>query len=44
MTIMTTQKQIEANQQNAKKSTGPKSIKGKAVTKMNLITHQSQPI
>lgn len=36
---MVTQKQIQANQQNAQKSTGPKSDAGKAVAKMNAITH-----
>ena len=36
---MTTQKQIEANGQNAKQSTGPKSTEGKAVTRMNAMTH-----
>ena len=36
---MTTQKQIEANRQNARNSTGPKSAGGKAVTKMNALRH-----
>ncbi len=36
---MTTQKQIEANRRNAKQSTGPKSTKGKAVTKLNALKH-----
>jgi len=36
---MTSQKQIEANRQNAKRSTGPKSAKGKKVSRMNATTH-----
>ena len=36
---MTSQKQIEANQQNAKKSTGPKSEDGKAIVALNAIKH-----
>lgn len=36
---MTTQKQIEANRANAKKSTGPKSQQGKARSRYNSWTH-----
>ena len=36
---MTTEKQICANQQNAQKSTGPKSIEGKHKVSANRITH-----
>ncbi len=36
---MTSQKQIEANQQNAQQSTGPKTAEGKAVAKLNAIKH-----
>ena len=39
MTTMTSQRQIEANRQNATQSTGPKSTEGKAVTRMNAMTH-----
>jgi len=35
----TTQKQIEANKQNAQQSTGPKTDEGKAVSKYNAIKH-----
>jgi hypothetical protein len=34
---MATIKQIEANRLNAKKSTGPRSLEGKAVTRMNAV-------
>jgi hypothetical protein len=37
--IMTTEAQIKANQENAKKSTGPTSIEGKQRSSMNAITH-----
>ncbi len=36
---MTTEAQIKANQENAKKSTGPTSIEGKQRSSMNAITH-----
>lgn len=36
---MTSQKQIEANQKNAKRSTGPKSDDGKAVVARNATKH-----
>jgi hypothetical protein len=36
---MATDKQIEANRLNALKSTGPKSLSGKAVVRMNGATH-----
>jgi len=36
---MTTEKQIRANRRNAKKSTGPKTRKGKARSSQNAVTH-----
>lgn len=36
---MTSQKQVEANRKNAHKSTGPKTVEGKAVAKLNAIRH-----
>lgn len=36
---MTSQKQIEANRRNARKSTGPKTAKGKARVSRNAIKH-----
>ena len=36
---MTSQKQIEANRQNAQQSTGPKTADGKAIAKLNAIKH-----
>jgi hypothetical protein len=36
---MSTEKQIEANKQNASKSTGPRTIRGKAKTSRNAIRH-----
>jgi hypothetical protein len=36
---MATQKQIEANRRNAKKSTGPKTEAGKAKAKFNAVKH-----
>lgn len=36
---MTTEAQIKANQENAKKSTGPTSIEGKKRSSMNAVTH-----
>ena len=33
------QKQIVANRQSALKSTGPKSVQGKIISKQNAITH-----
>jgi hypothetical protein len=37
--MATSKKQIEANRRNAKKSTGPVSAQGKAVSSRNAITH-----
>ena len=39
---MTSAKQIEANRKNARKSTGPRTAKGKAITKFNAVTHGLQ--
>ena len=36
---MATQAQIKANRQNAQKSTGPKTAKGKVVVAQNAIKH-----
>jgi hypothetical protein len=36
---MTTPKQIEANRRNAKKSSGPKTTRGKGITKLNALKH-----
>ena len=36
---MTTDKQLQANQENAKLSTGPKSEEGKAIAKLNSLKH-----
>lgn len=36
---MTTQKQIEANRQNALVATGPRSVEGKAITAKNAVKH-----
>ncbi len=36
---MTTQKQIEANRRNSRRSTGPKTRTGKAESKRNAIKH-----
>jgi hypothetical protein len=36
---MATQKQIKANRQNAKKSTGPKTAEGKAAVSQNAVKH-----
>ncbi len=36
---MTTQKQIEANRQNAQRSTGPREEEGKAIVAMNALKH-----
>jgi hypothetical protein len=36
---MATQKQIEANRRNAQKSTGPKTVEGKAKAKFNALKH-----
>jgi len=36
---MTSQKQIEANRRNALKSTGPKTLDGKAIVSQNATTH-----
>jgi len=36
---MTTEKQIKANRENAKKSTGPKTEKGKAIVRYNALKH-----
>ena len=39
LTIMTSDKQLVANRRNAKNSTGPKTDKGKAVSKYNALRH-----
>ena len=36
---MSTEKQIKANQQNAQKSTGPKTDEGKAAVSQNAVKH-----
>ena len=36
---MATQKQIEANRRNAQKSTGPKTVEGKAKSRFNALKH-----
>src|SRR3712207_3377932 len=36
---MTSAKQVAANRENAKKSTGPKSEPGKAIAKLNAVKH-----
>ena len=36
---MVSQRQLEANRANAKRSTGPKSVSGKARSRLNAITH-----
>ncbi len=36
---MTTQKQIEANRRNSRRSTGPRTRTGKAESKMNAMKH-----
>ncbi len=36
---MTSQKQLEANQRNAQKSTGPKTEEGKEIAKLNAVKH-----
>src|SRR6478736_10453613 len=36
---MATQKQIDANRRNAQKSTGPKTVDGKAKAKFNALKH-----
>jgi hypothetical protein len=36
---MTSQRQIEANRRNAKKSTGPRTEEGKAQSRLNAVTH-----
>jgi hypothetical protein len=36
---MTSQRQIEANRRNAKRSTGPKTLAGKAAVKKNALKH-----
>jgi len=36
---MATEKQIAANKSNALKSTGPKTVKGKSVSKLNAVKH-----
>jgi protein subunit release factor B len=38
-TIMSTKAQTKANQQNAQKSTGPKTAEGKAVVSQNAVKH-----
>ena len=36
---MTSQKQIEANRRNAQKSSGPKTIQGRSISRMNALKH-----
>ena len=36
---MSTEKQINANRQNAQKSTGPKTAEGKATSSKNAVKH-----
>ena len=36
---MVSQRQLEANRANAKRSTGPKSVSGKARSRLNAVTH-----
>jgi hypothetical protein len=36
---MATKKQVAANRRNAKKSTGPRTSRGKAVSKLNAVSH-----
>ena len=36
---MTSRRRLEANRQNAQKSTGPKTDEGKSVSKMNAVKH-----
>ena len=36
---MSTQKQVKANRQNSKKSTGPKTAEGKAAVSKNAVKH-----
>ena len=36
---MTTLAKVESNRTNAKRSTGPKSVRGKAVAKLNAVSH-----
>ena len=36
---MATEAQIKANQENAKKSTGPVTSAGKEISSMNAVTH-----
>ena len=36
---MTSEKKIEANRQNERKSTGPKSPEGKAAVRLNALKH-----
>ena len=36
---MTSQKQIQANRRNAKKSSGPRTAGGKSITKLNALKH-----
>src|SRR5688500_17144972 len=37
--MMTSEKQIDANRQNALKSTGPKTPEGKAAVRLNAVKH-----
>jgi len=39
---MATKRQVEANRQNAQKSTGPKTPEGKQIVSANAVTHGSK--
>ena len=37
--LMASTKQIEANRKNARKSTGPRTLRGKSISRLNALTH-----